>query len=529
MIGFTLFVLTLSLLYYFAIRPHNYWSKRNVKTNKFIPIFGDYYRMILGKESIGEMIQRCYHEAKNLRYVGCYLFQFPALMITSPELVKKVCVKNFDHFMNHKNVIPDGIDDFLTKNLVTLKGENWKNMRSILSPSFTSSKMKAITENILLFDVVPLILQRPYNYWSKRNVKTNKFIPFFGDYYRMILGKESIGEMIQRSYHEAKNLRYFGCYLFQFPALMITSPELVKKVCVKNFDHFTDHKNIIPDGIDELWTKNLVSLKGENWKNMRSILSPSFTSSKMKAMFVHISENANLFAQHFLKMDEETVTVEFKDAFTRYTTDVIASAAFGVKVDCLKDRDNEFYVMGKKGSNFTSSWGISVFTAYQILPSIAKFFRLRLFEENIQSFFLNLNSKLELSDSDIASQVFIFFLGGYETVSTAMCLMAYELAVNPDVQKKLYEEIIENRKDNDELLYETISNMTYLDMVVSECLRKWPVGAFTDRVVTKPYTIEPEVAGEKTLTLDVDQYVIIPTIAFHHDPKYYEHPEKLHT
>ncbi|KAK9873665.1 hypothetical protein WA026_023528 [Henosepilachna vigintioctopunctata] len=66
MIGFTLFVLALSLLYYFAIRPHNYWSKRNVKTNKFIPIFGDYYRMILGKESIGEMIQRCYHEAENL-------------------------------------------------------------------------------------------------------------------------------------------------------------------------------------------------------------------------------------------------------------------------------------------------------------------------------------------------------------------------------------------------------------------------------------------------------------------------------
>ncbi|KAK9873661.1 hypothetical protein WA026_023524 [Henosepilachna vigintioctopunctata] len=110
------------------------------------------------------------------------------------------------------------------------------------------------------------------------------------------------------------------------------------------------------------------------------------------------------------------------------------------------------------------------------------------------------NPQWELSDSNIASQVFVFFLGGYETVSTAMCLMAYELAVNPDVQKKLYGEIIEDRKDNNELHYETISNMTYLDMVVSECLRKWPVTPFTERVVTKPYRIEPELPGEKTLT-----------------------------
>ncbi|KAK9882162.1 hypothetical protein WA026_019679 [Henosepilachna vigintioctopunctata] len=111
---------------------------------------------------------------------------------------------------------------------------------------------------------------------------------------------------------------------------------------------------------------------------MRSILSPSFTSSKMKAMFVHISENANLFAQHFLKMDEEIVKVEFKDAFTRYTTDVIAGAAFGVKVDCLKDRENEFYVMGKKDSDFSSPRGMFVLMAYQIFPSIAKVSVLRL-------------------------------------------------------------------------------------------------------------------------------------------------------
>lgn len=42
-----------------------------------------------------------------------------------------------------------------------------------------------------------------------------------------------------------------------------------------------------------------------------------------------------------------------KDAFARYTNDVIASAAFGVKVDSLKHQNNEFYLMGKEATTFT--------------------------------------------------------------------------------------------------------------------------------------------------------------------------------
>lgn len=54
--------------------------------------------------------------------------------------------------------------------------------------------------------------------------------------------------------------------------------------------------------------------------------------------------------------------------------------------------------------------------------------------------------------------------------------MAYELAVNPEVQEKLFNEI----KDmNDELSgkminYDQIQGLKYLDQVVCESLRKWP-------------------------------------------------------
>lgn len=49
-----------------------------------------------------------------------------------------------------------------------------------------------------------------------------------------------------------------------------------------------------------------------------------------------------------------------------------------------------------------------------------------------------------------------------------MCFMAYELAVNQDVQQKLREEIEDvNQKYNGKITYDILTEMKYLDMVVS--------------------------------------------------------------
>lgn len=73
-----------------------------------------------------------------------------------------------------------------------------------------------------------------------------------------------------------------------------------------------------------------------------------------------------------------------------------------------------------------------------------------------------------LNNEDITSHLFFFYLAGFDTSSTAMCFMAYELATNPEIQAKLIHEIDENKMDNDGMpSYETIITMPYLDMVVS--------------------------------------------------------------
>lgn len=46
-----------------------------------------------------------------------------------------------------------------------------------------------------------------------------------------------------------------------------------------------------------------------------------------------------------------------------------------------------------------------------------------------------------LTDSEILSQAFIFMFAGYEPTSNTLSYLAYELALHPDVQQKLLDEI----------------------------------------------------------------------------------------
>lgn len=59
-------------------------------------------------------------------------------------------------------------------------------------------------------------------------------------------------------------------------------------------------------------------------------------------------------------------------------------------------------------------------------------------------------------------------MAGFDTVSTAMTFIIHELALNPEVQQKLVEEIKEyDQKNGGKLDFTSIQSMKYMDMVVS--------------------------------------------------------------
>ncbi|RZC33601.1 p450 domain containing protein, partial [Asbolus verrucosus] len=216
------------------------------------------------------------------------------------------------------------------------------------------------------------MLIRPHKYWIERGVKQGIPVFVLGDNWGMVLRKQSFAEMVQMVYNVWPNARYSGFYQFLLPTLLLRDPELIKQVTVKDFDHFVDHRNFIPEDSDPVWGKNLFSLTGQRWREMRTILSPAFTSRKMKYMFSLISQSGEQFVNHFLKKNEDIVTVELKDTFTRFTNDVIANTAFGVECDSLEDRSNEFYLMGKEATDFSSLWKTLKFFGYFLMPKVYK-------------------------------------------------------------------------------------------------------------------------------------------------------------
>jgi cytochrome P450 len=63
---------------------------------------------------------------------------------------------------------------------------------------------------------------------------------------------------------------------------------------------------------------------------------------------------------------------------------------------------------------------------------------------------------------------------GNDSISTTMAYCTYILATKPEIQTKLQEEIDEISKE-EELDYDRVTNMNYLDLFIREVLRMFPV------------------------------------------------------
>lgn len=105
---------------------------------------------------------------------------------------------------------------------------------------------------------------------------------------------------------------------------------------------------------------------------MRPVLSPTFTSSKMKSIFVLMDKSAETFTDYFKNKADGVEEFEMKDTLSIYANDLIASVVFGVEVDSLKDRNNSFYLRGKDASNFASFKRTMKILLYTLLPRLCK-------------------------------------------------------------------------------------------------------------------------------------------------------------
>ncbi|XP_053608012.1 uncharacterized protein LOC128673884 [Plodia interpunctella] len=462
---------------------------------------------------------------------------------------------------------------------IRIKGGQWMRLKI--------RQMLLIIWTVIVVLALTLYYRQKFSRFSKCGVKNLSPVPFLGNLARVTLRIDHFVDDLNRTYNAFPNERFVGKFEFSNPMILIKDLELAKKITVKDFEHFVDHRSFFDENTDNFFFRNLIALKGQEWKDMRSTLSPAFTSSKIRLMvpfMVEVGDQMVMTLKNKIQQSGVGYTdVEGKDLTARYANDVIASCAFGLKVNSHVEQDNEFYKMGKEATTFTFKQVMKMmgFLFSKRLMSILK---ISLFSQEIKHFFQSIvldtmedreknniirpdmihllmeakKGNLEhdnqpvlesdagfatveessvgkkqinrvWSDTDLIAQAVLFFMAGFETVSSAMSFGLHELTVNPEVQEKLAQEIKENEiRNGGKFVYNSIQNMTYMDMVVSEILRMWPPAIALDRVCIKDYNLgRANDKAEKDYIIRKGEGLNIPVWNFHRDPQYFPDPLKF--
>jgi cytochrome P450 family 6 len=227
-----------------------------------------------------------------------------------------------------------------------------------------------------------------FSYWKRRGVPTLKPIPPFGDLGDAIFTGKNFQQLVNEFYEDFDGHKFGGIYSFAAPLLLLRDPEIIKNVLVKDFDEFHSRGNVINEEKEPL-QGHLVSLSGSKWRNLRTKLSPTFTSGKMRTMFPTLVDCGRELRLCLEQLADKGEIIEMKDFLARYSTDIIASCAFGIQCNCLKNPDAEFRVWGRRIFNPSLKKRFILMVDFAF-PSLACLFRLRIAPDEISNYFLNM-------------------------------------------------------------------------------------------------------------------------------------------
>ncbi|KAJ8729800.1 hypothetical protein PYW07_016838 [Mythimna separata] len=427
-----------------------------------------------------------------------------------------------------------------------------------------------------------LYLRHAYSKLSRAGVNHLPIVPFFGNQFWVIMQKKHVTDYLMKIMTTFPDDSIVGHYDLLTPMYLVRDVEAMKRITIKDFEHFVDRRAFTTTS-DPLFGRGLLLLQGDEWKAMRSTMSPAFTSSKIRLMVPFMEEVSkemiNVLNEKIKDSGNLYIDVDTKDLMTRYAIDVIASCAFGLKVSSQKE-DNEFYTNSQNIAKFTQRPLRMFFCKY--FPKVAQILNISLVPRESRDYFTNVvlgtmrdraknnivrhdlinilaevkrgqltherdgedknagfatshesidkkQHNFEWSDSDLVAQAVLFLFGGFDTVSTTMSFLLYELAVNPDVQDRLAQEIREHdAKNGGKMDSNTVQDLMYLDMVVSEILRLWPAVVVADRRCVKDYNFgRPNSQATKDLIIKKGEAVVISPWSFHRDPKFYPEPGKF--
>ena len=125
----------------------------------------------------------------------------------------------------------------------------------------------------------------------------------------------------------------------------------------------------------------------------------------------------------------------------------------------------------------------------------------------------------QLTEEEMMAQGWIFFVAGFETTAGTLSFCSYELALNPEIQERLYEEVMSAIDIKGDISYEDLSKLPFLDAVLSETMRLYPPVLRLERKCLTDYKL-----GDTGIQLRKGDNIEVPVYAIHHSEEYYPDP-----
>jgi cytochrome P450 len=125
-------------------------------------------------------------------------------------------------------------------------------------------------------------------------------------------------------------------------------------------------------------------LKDDKWKRVRSIMSRTFSTGKLRRMRPLLQECLNTLINNLENFSESGKESEMKRVFGAFSMEVVITVAFGTKVNALIDETNPIIINARKLFNKNISPKIFIVL---LAPKLAKFLKIAVFDKNVTEFF----------------------------------------------------------------------------------------------------------------------------------------------
>ena len=117
----------------------------------------------------------------------------------------------------------------------------------------------------------------------------------------------------------------YGTFLGSIPMLVVNDPDMVKSILVRDAHNFSDSNPFRKINIKYL-AESFMMKKNKEWKDGRNLVSPVFTTRKIKEIFQQFQKASKPLFSNIEDLIEEGKQdeIDVKDLLKNYQLDVIA-------------------------------------------------------------------------------------------------------------------------------------------------------------------------------------------------------------